>query len=282
MVEDSKNDAASVGAAKALLQPVLQARKHAKQKKSGGFRAGFANALAGGAGSDGARDGDSAGSSDSATAAATAGLPVPGSVPGAVPGSVPGSVPAFGRNPAWADGLGEGKYEWLVDCYRMRVDDDYAWGGNVRGLYASEPITPDFLAFCKLAVAHRVVPAGWDWRSLLAAATGLLKFAFEKSDAKEKYGGENIFFAAAGGRSLRATGEAVYGPMIGRDAEDGAASDVIEHCERWLEDLETICADVGGEAIWRELARALGEEHVAGAGSEGASEEEEAVDEDDE
>ena len=38
---------------------------------------------------------------------------------------------------SWDQGLSQPKkYEWLVDCYRMRVDDDYAMGGgNLRGLY---------------------------------------------------------------------------------------------------------------------------------------------------
>jgi hypothetical protein len=43
-------------------------------------------------------------------------------------------MPAGGpRTPTpsgWAEGLSRDKAaEWLVDCYRMRVDDDYAWGG---------------------------------------------------------------------------------------------------------------------------------------------------------
>ena len=62
------------------------------------------------------------------------------------------------QNPlAWSVGLGPKKQrEWLVDCYRMRLDDDYAVGGDVRGgsLYdQSEPdeIIQDFLVFCRLA-----------------------------------------------------------------------------------------------------------------------------------
>ena len=32
---------------------------------------------------------------------------------------------------AWAQGLSSDKQaEWLVDCYRMRLDDDYAIGGR--------------------------------------------------------------------------------------------------------------------------------------------------------
>ena len=32
----------------------------------------------------------------------------------------------------WSNGLGERQYEWLVDCYRMRVDDDCTHGGGKR------------------------------------------------------------------------------------------------------------------------------------------------------
>lgn len=55
----------------------------------------------------------------------------------------------------------------------------------------------DFLTFCKLAVKAGVLPAGWDWPGFLRKAQGLLPYAFEKSDAKDKWGGENVF--AAGG-----------------------------------------------------------------------------------
>lgn len=98
----------------------------------------------------------------------------------------------------------------------MRVDDDYAWGGcNLHGLYDpghdGDSVAADFLLFCKLAVQARVLPRGWDWAACLDQASGLLGFAFEKSDAQEKYGGENVFSAVMGGRSLRATAELVYG-----------------------------------------------------------------------
>jgi hypothetical protein len=40
---------------------------------------------------------------------------------------MPGELPA---PDGWALGLTQAQQqEWLVDCYRMRVDDDYAWGG---------------------------------------------------------------------------------------------------------------------------------------------------------
>ena len=109
----------------------------------------------------------------------------------------------------WAVGLDPKKQrEWLLDCYRMRLDDDYAWGGDVRGgsLYdqsSPDEIVQDFLVFCRLALEQGVIPEGWNWSKFLATAVDLLPYAFEKSDAKEKYGGENVFNVALGGRSLR-------------------------------------------------------------------------------
>ena len=109
----------------------------------------------------------------------------------------------------WAVGLDPKKQrEWLVDCYRMRLDDDYAWGGDIRGgsLYdqsSPDEIVQDFLVFCRLALEQGAIPEGWNWPKFLATAVDLLPYAFEKSDAKEKYGRENVFTVAMGGRSLR-------------------------------------------------------------------------------
>jgi hypothetical protein len=66
------------------------------------------------------------------------------------------------------------RYEWLVDCYRLRVDNDYVWGGgNLHGMYEArameetgydkryengpqEIIMADLLVFAKLAVKNKV------------------------------------------------------------------------------------------------------------------------------
>ncbi|MEW5311679.1 MAG: hypothetical protein WDW38_003374 [Sanguina aurantia] len=136
---------------------------------------------------------------------------------GAGTSSAGASVRAFGPPASsWAEGLGSAeRAEWLVDCYRMRVDDDYVNGGcNLHGLYDPDhtamTVTLDFAVFCKLALANNVLPDGWDWKVLLSKAGGLLPFAFEKSDAQKKYGRENKFAALMGGRSLRATGTSVW------------------------------------------------------------------------
>ena len=111
---------------------------------------------------------------------------------------------------SWAFGLdAEMQREWLVDCYRMRLDDEYAWQGDIRpgslydGSEASD-IAQDFLVFCRLAKDRRVIPANWSWSQFLNLASDFLTFAFDKSCAREKYGRENIFSPMIGsGRSLR-------------------------------------------------------------------------------
>ena len=111
---------------------------------------------------------------------------------------------------SWAIGLDPHmQREWLVDCYRMRLDDEYAWQGDIRAgsLYddsEAEEIAQDFTVFCRLAKDRRAIPANWSWSQFLNVASEHLAFAFDKSCAQEKYGSENIFRPMMGsGRSLR-------------------------------------------------------------------------------
>jgi len=140
----------------------------------------------------------------------------------------PQPVRGFSEDPSsWSVGLTSSQQqEWLVDCYRLRVDDEYVWSGNIRPgtLYGDcnvKDLVQDFLLFCRLAMEQKVIPPVWCWAEFLTVAGRLLPFAFEKSDAKEKYGSENVFHAAMGGRSLRYTGELIYGTACtsGEDSE---------------------------------------------------------------
>jgi hypothetical protein len=98
----------------------------------------------------------------------------------------------------------------------MRCDDDYAYGGcHLHGPYDPEA-TPsstrrDFLVFCLLAHRRHVVPPSWDWAACLWVAANFACYAMEKSDAQDRWGGDNYFSSAMGGRSLRATACDVYG-----------------------------------------------------------------------
>ena len=122
---------------------------------------------------------------------------------------------------SWANGFStpEKMYEWFVDCYRMRVDDNYAWaGGELTGIYnpnaTKDYVVGDLIIFALLSVKQNVLPPCWDWSKFLQAALPLIPYAFEKNDAKEKYGEENVFSVAHGGRSLRFTAEIVYASSI--------------------------------------------------------------------
>ena len=91
---------------------------------------------------------------------------------------------------AWANGLSKpDQYEWLSNCYEMRCDDDYAWGGcNLHGPYdpeaTPESIQRDFMAFCLLAKRQGVLPAGWNWSAFLKVAAQFVVFAFESRTQK--------------------------------------------------------------------------------------------------
>lgn len=51
--------------------------------------------------------------------------------------------PTTPTNSAWADGLSTNeRYEWMGNCYAMRCDDDYVWGGGIlRGPWVT-PFSP--------------------------------------------------------------------------------------------------------------------------------------------
>lgn len=115
-----------------------------------------------------------ASSGPSASRTPAGGIPFIGHIEGDLPPNFPGAAlngaAGLVSDPsAWAKGLtGPKQHEWLIDCYRMRIDDDHRWGGgNVHGLYAPDytpdTILIDFFVFCQLAVTHKVVPTGWDW-----------------------------------------------------------------------------------------------------------------------
>lgn len=131
-------------------------------------------------------------------------------------------------------------------------------------------ICEDFLIFCKLAVKHGVIPPNWDWARFLKKAVELLPYAFEKSDAKEKWGGENVFSAAMGGRSLRYIGEVVYGTSImgamggagigkGDDgvAFEGLSEEIEGNWKQLVKGGGEVFNDVGGVAVWKQLHSAL-------------------------
>ncbi len=95
------------------------------------------------------------------------------------------SLAATPPNSSWANGLSEmAAWEWFVDCYRMRLDDEYAWQGDVRSgsLYDPEhsahSIAADFLVYCLMAKFTSAVPDKWNWTECLEGYGHLLNYGF--------------------------------------------------------------------------------------------------------
>lgn len=105
----------------------------------------------------------------------------------------------------------------LIDCYRMRVEDDYKFAGDARGLYAEDDPLEDFQEFLDLAVKRKgLLPKWWNERKRAACerlAVDATQWAFlgsavEKSDVIEHYGDSLMPM------KLRILAEKIYGKKI--------------------------------------------------------------------
>ncbi|KAL3944915.1 MAG: hypothetical protein SGBAC_001006 [Bacillariaceae sp.] len=177
--------------------------------------------------------------------------------------------------------------EWIVDCYRMRADDDVVWGSeNFHGLYeigmaASHRasysshskafiVVKDFLKFLKLGIRNEVIPpSNFNFALCIGYfAPNLLVHAFEKQDAKMKWGGENVFST---GPSLRRTAETIYALSAMSPYDDAEAQEKGKRIQREVSELlelqldasnfdaseDLIFEDVGGKQLWTGLFHSL-------------------------
>jgi len=150
-----------------------------------------------------------------------------------------------------ADLSGKRKYAWFIDCYRLRVDDDYAWGGcYLHGVYDQDNASPkniakDFMIYCNLAAKKGYIPCMWDWSQLYDEASKKICYACEKSDIQEDWDSFTPMM-------MRMTAEGIYG---GRAGSFGS-----KHDKAWkkfnVKKDETF-KDVGGVHNWRMLVRKL-------------------------
>jgi hypothetical protein len=121
-------------------------------------------------------------------------------------------------------------------------------------------ITWDFMLFCLLAAQHEVVPADWPWTDFLKVAVKFCVFAFEKSDAQERWGSESAFAALMGGRSLRATAELVYGSscqQIGRTEEVRKLSQELDKYRSLDAMPAELLNKIGGRDVWKTFMQNL-------------------------
>lgn len=153
---------------------------------------------------------------------------------------------------SWANLLPDKKdqHEWLCNCYQLRCDDDYVFGGcNLHGPYnpeaTPEEIRHDFLIFCILAYAAKVVPEDWDWVAYLKTAAEYITFAYESSDAVERWGRESD----KGLSGLRYTATLIYkdSPVeMDSKEHDMAEKQARQNKRQWEHTL-------GGQGAWKGL-----------------------------
>ena len=83
----------------------------------------------------------------------------------------------------------------IIDSYRLRVEDEYAYMGNNRGIYGGEDPVADFNEYLDKAEATQVLPSWWNTQKREACVRyGLnkanwsdLNCAVEKSDIIDHY-----------------------------------------------------------------------------------------------
>jgi hypothetical protein len=184
----------------------------------------------------------------------------------------------------WSIGLDDKKkLTWLNHCYRMRCDDDATYAEKLHGfgyrmyLKGGDPNDPedrrvstlcdgselrentaeglvmDFLAFCFLAQRSGAVDRNWNWAGFLAFARHICIIRFEKADAKVAYGDENVFNVGKGGRSLRYTGEQIYGLSVQDRNSNERVDKAMEDASRWAAGtiIDEEMDKVGGKNLWR-------------------------------
>ncbi|TVY83493.1 hypothetical protein LSUE1_G004861 [Lachnellula suecica] len=102
----------------------------------------------------------------------------------------------------------------IIDCFRLRCEDEYTFGANTIGIYDGKDPVPAFKKFLNLAEKREEILPGW-WNQekrteCVEFATGGsewadLSCAVEKSDIQEHYGDPTKPMA------LRVLGEKIYG-----------------------------------------------------------------------
>lgn len=117
------------------------------------------------------------------------------------------------------------------------------------------------LQFSKLLVINGVLPADWDWLAFGMCAESLIGYAFEGSDALQKYGSEHAPDAAQVSMStamLRSTAHVIYGDH--KDSawhetsrEYDAVGNSVRQWSAYGRRGDRICAEVGGHTAWRRL-----------------------------
>lgn len=154
---------------------------------------------------------------------------------------------------SWVNNLSnDDRYEWLCNCYQLRCDDDYAYGGcSLHGPYDPDAcpmsVTIDFRQFCILALWAKVLPNDWDWEKFLSRAGTDVPSAFEKADVEERWGKKMS-------NQLQFTAFCIYDRTVqddGQTEKENMASELAYYPS------DEVLDQIGGRAGWILFGRSL-------------------------
>ncbi|RMD43479.1 hypothetical protein DV735_g1633, partial [Chaetothyriales sp. CBS 134920] len=154
-------------------------------------------------------------------------------------------------------------YEILIDCFRLRCEDDYAWGSHNHGIYGNDPPLPVFRDFLARAKTAGLLPNWWNEegqreceRVAMEDDHFNIKFAVDKPDIQEYYSdnmmpmklrmaAENVY----GGGALSRSGKKVL--HVDRNAYYGGedAGFSLQDAEKWI-----AAVKAGGSAVFSDAA----------------------------
>ncbi len=164
---------------------------------------------------------------------------VPAPRPPPVRQAKPAAQAARSSDEWWAGKTQAEAYSWFVDAYMLRVEQEYAHGGNFYGAYADATgcglqsrwascAERDFTRFLASAHSRLPLPPWWSDDACWEAAAPMIGFAIEASDIKEKHG-------PLAPLMLCALAARITGGAVGGDAGMGTGR---EEDEKWYEDEE--------------------------------------------
>lgn len=143
------------------------------------------------------------------------------------------------------------RYEWFVDCYRLRLHDDCATKSSssiLRSLYVSdasrETVLEDWLVFCKLAAMCFALPKDWSWQASLEVASQPL-CSFWGADETDKIA------SVAKTQLMREVAHRIYGDSTRQHSVREAVTSKLQAVDHDLFE------DLGGAAIWQRFLRRL-------------------------
>ena len=147
------------------------------------------------------------------------------------------------KNPKnWFDQIDEdNREEWLLDCYRLRTDEDYL-AKNYHGIYGVEGTATvsdkklttieDIIFFAKRVLESKIIPEDledtfFNWTIFCDLAAENLSTPFQLADAVQKYGKEQLNPLSTK-PSLKRQAEFIYGFSCTTKPKDRIKTDSLE------------------------------------------------------